>query len=189
VLERWLEQLPPAPRLLEVGPGTGQLALYVEALGAHVSVIDLSAENVAYCRQRGLSASVGDVRALGHASSLGLFDGVYAINVLLHVPRAEHAATLAGIRCHLVPGGGVLLVNWGGIDSEGVWEQDHFVPRRFFSLYDDAQFASLAFEGFEVTRRELLSEHARDGMHPQLLALRRVPLEAGEASPQGTPRA
>jgi SAM-dependent methyltransferase len=172
VLESWLEGLPSAPRLLELGPGTGQLALYARGLGARVSAIDLSPENVAYCQARGIRAMVGDLRQLGQLEGMGPFDGVYAINVLLHVPRAEHAAVLSGIGRQLVPGGAVLLVNWGGTDSEGVWDGDHFEPKRFFSLYDDAQFDVLAFEGFEVVRRELLSQHVRDGMHPQLLALR-----------------
>jgi SAM-dependent methyltransferase len=174
VLERWLSELPSAPRLLELGPGTGQLALVVAALGARVHAIDLSEQNVAYCRQRGLSAEVGDLRALGSLDGLGLFDGVYAINVLLHVPRAEHAAVIAGVRRRLVSGGHLLLVNWGGIDVEGIWADDPFVPQRFFSLYDDESFGALGFDGFEVVRRELLPFPSPNGQHPQLLALRRA---------------
>src|SRR5688572_22482574 len=51
MMERWLRELPPGPRLLELGPGTGQVAAYVTQLGARVSAVDLSPENVAYCRQ------------------------------------------------------------------------------------------------------------------------------------------
>ena len=98
VLERWLQELPPAARLLELGPGTGQLAAHAAGLGARVHAIDLSARNVAYCHQRGVSAQVGDFRALGHIDGLGLFDGVYAINALLHVPRARQALVIAGAR-------------------------------------------------------------------------------------------
>src|SRR5688572_32907702 len=59
VIERWLAELPPSPRLLELGPGTGQVAAYASGLGARVVAIDLSPQNVAYCRQRGISAQVG----------------------------------------------------------------------------------------------------------------------------------
>jgi 2-polyprenyl-3-methyl-5-hydroxy-6-metoxy-1,4-benzoquinol methylase len=97
-LEGWLHELPPAARLLELGPGTGQLAAHAARLGARVHAIDLSARNVAYCQQRGVSAQVGDFRALGHIDGLGLFDGIYAVNALLHVPRAEHASVIAGAR-------------------------------------------------------------------------------------------
>jgi SAM-dependent methyltransferase len=181
VLEAWLPELPSSPRLLELGPGTGQLALQVEALGARVHAIDVSAQNVGYCRQRGISAEVGDFRALRSIDGLGSFDGVYSINALLHVPRAEHAAVIAGVRHCLVPGGRLLLVNWGGTDSEGIWADDHFDPPRFFSLYDDASFCALTFEGFEVVRRELLSFQSPDGHHPQLLALRSVPVHGLES--------
>lgn len=175
VLERWLAELPAAPRLLELGPGTGQLAAHAQRLGARVRAVDLSPQNVAYCLQRGVAAEVGDVRALGSIAGLGSFDGVYAINVLLHVPRAEHAPVVAGIRRCLLPGGSLLLVNWGGCEREGIWAEDRIVPPRFFSQYDDARFGELSFEGFEAVRREVLPHAAPDGLRPQLLVLRRVP--------------
>jgi SAM-dependent methyltransferase len=180
VLETWLQTLPRAPRLLELGPGTGQLGCYAERLGARVVAVDLSAQNVAYCRQRGLSASVGDFRALRHIDGLGRFDGVYAINALLHVPRNEHASVVAGARHCLVPGGHLLLVNWGGLHREGIWAEDSCDPPRFFSQYDAASFAALNFEGFEVVRREVLAVQAPDGQQPQLLALRSVPVPEAE---------
>jgi len=182
VLEAWLHDLPSAARLLELGPGTGQLAAHATRLGARVHAIDLSARNVAFCRQRGVSAQVGDFRALSTIDGLGCFDGVYSINALLHVPRSEHASVIAGARHCLVPGGRLLLVNWGGRDEEGIWADDSCVPARFFSLYDDAAFGALAFEGFEVVRRELLADHTPNGLHPQLLALRSVPIPDGISS-------
>ena len=178
VLERWLDDLPSSPRLLELGPGTGQLASWAEELGARVHAIDLSGENVAYCRQRGISAEVGDFRRLSCSEGLGSFDGVYAINALLHVPRAEHASVVASARGCLVPGGGLLIVNWGGRDMEGIYTDDTCVPPRYFSHYDDAGFFALAFAGFDVVRRELLTAETPDGLHPQLLALRSVAIPA-----------
>lgn len=175
VLERWLAELPRSPRLLELGPGTGQLALHAQQLGASVSAVDLSPQNVEYCRRRGIAAQVGDVRALGALEGLGLFEGVYAINCLLHVPRAEHAAVVAGMRACLVPGGSVLIASWGGSDMEGIWEADRCDPPRFFCHYDDASFQALTFDGFEVVRREILREHVLDELHPQVLVLRAVP--------------
>jgi SAM-dependent methyltransferase len=174
VLEAWLGDLPEAPRLLELGPGTGQLAQHARALGASVLAIDLSPENVAQCRARGIDARVGNLRALDEEPELGIFDGIYSINVLLHVPRNEHPGVIASARRHLAPGGRLLLANWGGQDSEGIFAEDTFDPPRFFSLYDDASFAKLEFDGFQIIRRELLPDQARDGLHPQVLVLRRL---------------
>jgi SAM-dependent methyltransferase len=174
VLESWLQALSSAPRLLELGPGTGQLALHATKLGARVHAIELSARNVEYCRQRGVSAEEGDFRALAIREDLKDFDGVYAINALLHAPRAEHVSILAGVQRCLVPGGSVLLVNWGGRSVEGIYADDNCSPPRFFSHYDDTSFSALTFEGFEIVRREVLSVHTPDGLHPQLLALRHV---------------
>ena len=174
VIEAWLLDLPSSPRLLELGPGTGQLALYAESLGARVHAIDLSPENVSYCRQRGISAEVGDFRALRRLEGQQPFDGVYAINALLHVPRSEHAAVMAGVLDCLLPGGGLLMVNWGGRDFEGIWAEDPYDPPRFFSQYDDAAFLELTFDGFDVVRREVLPVPAPDGARPQLLIARRA---------------
>jgi SAM-dependent methyltransferase len=176
LLERWLQQLPSSPRLLELGPGTGQLAAHAESLGARVHAIDLSARNVACCRERGISAEVGDFRELARRAGLGLFDGIYAINALLHVPRAEHASVVGGARRCLVPGGGLLLVNWGGRDAEGVFDGDNLDPPRFFSQHADLSFNALTFEGFQVVRREILPFHTSDGtLRPQVLILRSLP--------------
>jgi SAM-dependent methyltransferase len=182
VLEGWLRCLPEAPRLLELGPGTGQLASYAQSLGARVHAIDLSRENVMYCRERGVSAEVGDFRALGELDGLGFFDGVYAINALLHVPRAEHAGVVAAVRERLLLGGNLLIVSWGGRDIEGVWADDPCDPPRFFSHYDEDAFQRLTFDGFEVVRREVIAFRAPDGLQPQLLALRKVPV-LGSAEP------
>jgi SAM-dependent methyltransferase len=173
LLEAWLRELPEKPRLLELGPGTGQLAQHAQNLGADVLALDLSPENVARCRARGVRAVVGNFRALDDEPDLGTFDGVYSINALLHVPRAEHAGVFASVRRHLAPRGGLLLASWGGTDSEGIYEKDTFEPPRFFSLYDDATFARLEPDGFDVIRRELLPDQTPDGLHPQVLVARR----------------
>lgn len=174
VLEGWLATLPPAPRLLELGPGTGQAAALCQRLGARVHAIDLSPQNVAYCRQRGIAAEIGDLRALGQLSRLGRFGGIYAINALLHVPRAEHAVVVAAARQLLEPDGSLLLASWGGCTREGVWLEDRCDPPRFFSQYDDDAFLALTFDGFEIVRREILPDRAPDGLRPQLVVLRRV---------------
>lgn len=173
VIERWLAELPPNPRLLELGPGTGQLAAYATGLGARVLALDLSPENVARCRQRGLTAQVGDLRAVGDMAELGTFDGVYAINSILHVPRAEHAAVVSGARQRLALGGSLLLVSWGGVEREGIWAEDRCDPPRFFSQYDHATFSALSFDGFDALRREVIADQSPDGQQPQLLVLRK----------------
>lgn len=81
---------------------------------------------------------------------------------------------LAGIHDLLLPGGGVLLVSWGGRDEEGIWPADSCDPPRFFSFYGEAAFRALAFDGFEVTRRDVLAAETPDGLRPQLLTLRRL---------------
>lgn len=102
----------PGARLLELGVGTGRIALPVAVAGCEVVGIDLSAEML-----RGLAARLprhagaavsllrGDIAALPFRA--GVFDGVMATHVL-HLVR-DWRAVLGGLARVLRPGGLILL--------------------------------------------------------------------------------
>jgi SAM-dependent methyltransferase len=86
--------LPPAPRLLDAGCGTGRNLVEFGVLGG-ADGVDPSADAVAYCHARGL----GDVRQAS-LESLPFddrrFDLLFALDVLEHV--ADDAGALAELR-------------------------------------------------------------------------------------------
>src|ERR1700758_4470142 len=59
--------------LLDLGCGTGEDAIHLEALGAKVAAIDASPEMVRVARTRGVNASVLSIEDLAHIK--GYFDG------------------------------------------------------------------------------------------------------------------
>jgi magnesium-protoporphyrin O-methyltransferase len=87
-------------RLLDAGCGTGALSVEAARRGAHVVGIDISPKLVALARHRApkeladrLDFRVGDLLD----ESLGRFDHVVSMDVLIHYPLADAVATLAAL--------------------------------------------------------------------------------------------
>ncbi|WP_282937145.1 class I SAM-dependent methyltransferase [Paenibacillus sp. RC67] len=121
--------------VLEIGAGTGRDSQYFRECGLEVSCIDLSEEMVRHCKEKGLNASVMDFYQLDFADQS--YDAVYALNCLLHVPKGELGLVLAEISRVVKADGLFYMGVYGGRDSEGIWEDDTYEPKRFFSFYTD----------------------------------------------------
>ena len=158
--------------LLEIGSGPGKDGLFFQGQGLDVTCTDLSPAMVALCQQKGLRAYVRDFLNLGFEPAS--FDAVYALNCLLHVPKADLPAVLASIRRLLVPDGLFFLGLWGGQDSEQVWEHDTYEPKRFFSFHTDAGIQDAVRPYFEVLSFKALGESNGPDTHFQRLILRRA---------------
>lgn len=137
-------------RLLEVGAGAGHDSSFFRANGVDVVASDLSAQMVAKCREKGLEAHVAGFLELGTVFPAASFDAVYALNCLLHVPNADLPSVLEAIRGIVRPGGLFFLGVYGGAGTEGISEQDNYVPQRFFSWRTDEQIQEFAAASFEI---------------------------------------
>jgi len=117
--------------LLEIGAGTGQDSKFFQDMGMIVNCIDLSPEMIKLCQQKGLSAQVMDMIELDFPPES--FDAVYALNSLLHIPKADFRTVLENVRKVLKPSGLFYLGVYGSDEElEGIWEQDAYDPKRFF---------------------------------------------------------
>ncbi len=133
--------------LLEIGAGTGRDSKFFQDIGLNVTCIDMSPEMIKLCQQKGLSARVMDMVNLDFPSDS--FEAVYSLNNLLHIPKAETRIVLENIRRVLKPAGLFYLGVYGSDEeSEGVWEQDPYNPKRFFSFYNDANIQKITAEFF-----------------------------------------
>ncbi len=106
-------------RVLEVGPGTGELAERIQTeLGADVVAVDISERMVELTRARGVEAVVGDVQALPFED--GSFDCAVAAWMLYHVPDVQLGiAELARV---LRPDGRLVAVTNGADHWDGLRE-------------------------------------------------------------------
>ncbi|MGD8395174.1 MAG: class I SAM-dependent methyltransferase [Candidatus Eiseniibacteriota bacterium] len=99
-------------RLLDVGCGPGESAVYFALRGARVTAADVSPAMLGHCqavaRYHGTTVTTLESPAEALALPDASFDVVYAANVLHHVTDQERA--LAEFRRVLVPGG--IVVTW-----------------------------------------------------------------------------
>jgi SAM-dependent methyltransferase len=169
VIDDFLSRIAPGSSVLELGAGAGQAAMYVADKGYRVTAMDLSPANVDYATARGIEARVGDFTDPGF--HVGVFDGVFALNSILHVKKELFAEVLEVTRRSLRRGGIALIVVWGGFNYEGTLDDEWTDPPRFFAFYSDEDFAALPTPGFKRLVCESRRDDLEDEMHPQILVL------------------
>lgn len=160
-------------KLLEVGAGTGLHGKFFLDNGLDVICTDLSPNMVTCCREKGLQAYTMDFLNLDFPTES--FDAVFAMNCLLHVPRRDLPQVLAEIRDLLQPKGLFYWGQYGGIEHEGVFDDDHYTPKRFFSFLTDEQVKVYAAQYFEQHSFNCI-DLDDDEMHYQGMVLRRTPI-------------
>lgn len=163
--------------LLEIGAGPGKFGLFFKEQGMDVVCTDLSPEMVRLCRQKGLIAHVMDFLHLDFPD--GSFDAVFALNCLLHVPKAELPSVLASIRRVLRPGGLFYMGVYGGNEFEGIRLNDDHEPKRFFALYTHEGMQEVVSEVFEIVSFDVVpmqksADGSRANYHFQSMILRRA---------------
>jgi SAM-dependent methyltransferase len=135
--------------LLEMGAGPGHDSKFFQDTGLAVTCIDLSPEMIKLCQQKGLSARVMDMTNLEFPTDS--FDAVYALNSLLHIPKADFRTVLENVRKVLKPSGLFYLGVYGSNEEfEGTWEQDAYDPKRFFSFHTDEGIQKTTADVFEL---------------------------------------
>ncbi len=175
LLDDWSRRLTPRVRILELGAGTGQASAHLAAAGFELLALDLSPGNVDKCRQRGLAAVVADMGRLEDIDDPLFhppYDAAFAINSLIHFPKAQLDGALGSIAAALGPGAPLLFTLWGGESSEGIWEDDWCDPPRFFSFFDDDEAGQLEFTAFDTVGFRILDNSDSEGLHSLVFELR-----------------
>ncbi len=163
-----------AKTLLELGSGPGRDGLFFQQNGLEVTCTDLSPEMVALCRSKGLEAHEVDFLSLEGERT---FDAVYALNSLLHVPKADLEAILGRVSTYLNPGGLFYFGVYGGQTFEGVWPGDNHEPKRFFAYYQDHDLLERVMSSFDLHyfRRVPVSLERSADFHFQSMIWQRPP--------------
>lgn len=133
---------------LEIGAGPGKDSLFFNEQGFSTISTDLSPEMVRLCKEKGLEAKVMSFANLEFPDHH--FDSIWAMNCLLHVPKDQIRDVLTEIKRVLKPAGLFFMGVYGGEDSEGIWEDDFYTPKRFFSFFEDESIKKLVSEFFEI---------------------------------------
>jgi len=135
-------------RLIDIGAGSGVHGKFFQDQGIDVTCLDLSPANIEKCHQKGLKTYLFNVLELGQIGQS--FDCGFALNSLLHIPTRLLPAALANISRVIGPNGLFFWGQYGGEYREGVYQDDGYQPKRFFSLLTDTQMQDLALRSFVV---------------------------------------
>lgn len=159
-------------RILEIGAGVGFTSRWFADRGIDVVATDLSPEQVALCRAKGLEAQVRDMYRLDFPEES--FGAVWMMNCIHHVPPGDVAEVLAGVAAVVQPGGLVYLGVWGGVDEEGMPEDDFYQPPRYFCFRSDDTLRRVVGEEFDVLSFDTFTpEEGDDRLHMQSLVMER----------------
>ena len=160
-----LARLGPAPRILDLGCGSGRDMAWLEAQGAVVTGVDLSAGMLEQARR----IVTGTLRQMDMCEldfPAVSFDAVWCCASLLHIPKATAPDVLAQIRTLLTAAGMLFLAVQEG--SGEVWERGGPFGRhrRFFARYTREEIAVLLTEAC-FTTLECASgrAHGRSWLH------------------------
>ncbi len=156
--------------LLDIGAGAGYYGKYFKDKGIHVSCIDFSKQMIIYCLEKGLDAYVMDFYNIDFQGQM--FDAAWALNTLLHVPKNSFEEVLINIRRTLRPNGLLYIGVYGGLNSEGIWKDDFYKPKRFFSFYENQDIKNIVKKFFKVEEFSVISLEKRN-MDFQSMILRK----------------
>jgi len=144
------QQFLPAGKIIDLGCGNGRDIEWFEAHGYDCTGIDISEALIKLAKAKGLSAKffVKSFYELDFPS--GSFDGFWAANSLIHVPREKIQGVLDKIKKIVKPHGiGLITVKEGSGHRFKEWRQSGH--KRFFEYYSKEEFESyLAKTGFKV---------------------------------------
>jgi ubiquinone/menaquinone biosynthesis C-methylase UbiE len=116
--------LRPGQRVLDLGCGTGGLAMLVKRLHPHVDVVGLDPDPQALARARRKAARAGLALQLDQGFGDALpypdasFDRILSAFVLHHVPSEQKEPTLREVRRVLTPEGTLHVLDFGGPDPK-----------------------------------------------------------------------
>lgn len=132
--------LNPSDSVLDAGCGTGITSKYFIKKGFRVTGIDFSTKMINIAKREVPEAKFQtlDFKNIGELESV--FDGIFMMASLLHVPKQDAQMRIAEISKKLKSGGyfyiGVKEIRSDGVEEETKKEDDYGYPyERFFSYY------------------------------------------------------
>ena len=136
-------------KVLDLGCGSGDHALYFKGQGLDVTCIDLSEEMIELCLTKGLDAMVMDIEDLDFLNES--FDGVWAVASLLHIPKQKLDGVTGAIYRILKPQGKLYVCVYEGQCQRFV--EDESLPR-FFNFFTYEELLGYFCDRFEVLKSE-----------------------------------
>jgi hypothetical protein len=156
--------------LIDLGAGTGIHGKFFQDHGIDVTCIDLVPAHIEKCLKKGLRSITLDFFNLPSLEQK--YAAGFAFNSLLHIPTDTLPVALDNIYNILEPSGLLFWGQYGGEYREGIYQDDHHQPKRFFSLLNDSQMSKMAERNFEIIKFEKIKQEDADPLYFQSMLLR-----------------
>ena len=141
--------------LLEIGAGAGYDSQFFINNGLSVTAVDISSEMVKNCQEKGIEAYELDFYNLSRLNNK--YDCIYAMNTLLHVPKADLPHVLNEINAVLDSSGLFYMGLYGGQDTEGEFIKIEVSDApRFFAFHSKSYLKEVLERHFRIIDFETL---------------------------------
>ncbi|MEK9152200.1 MAG: class I SAM-dependent methyltransferase [Patescibacteria group bacterium] len=160
-MDEFCRLMPPGAEVLDVGCAGGVKTNLLRQRGFRATGIDLSDGLIAVARREFPEVEFHNLDLRDVASLGKKFDGIYALAVLLHVPKAEVDGVLRGWAESLKPGGHAFVAvkerRDGQPEEEILEETDYgYAYRRFFSFFTPDELRErLRRAGLEIVSEQV----------------------------------
>jgi SAM-dependent methyltransferase len=151
-LEKFIRFSKVGGRTLDLGSSNGLYGSYLQDRGYKLKCIDISEEMILLSRSKNLDTEYMEINNLKFEPES--FDNIWSLNTILHIPSSEINKTLESISNILSKDGIFYLGSYGGKRFEGIYENDRYTPKRFFSFYTDQQLISIVEKYFKIINFE-----------------------------------
>lgn len=131
-------------QILEIGSGTGALALWMTQLGHVVTCIEPAEKAAEIARKRGLKVEICNFQDFHSAQK---FDSILAISSLIHIPRAEMESQIKKIAGLL---NGFVFLSFIEGEGEGYEDPTGVGKERFFAKFSEAELTKMLSTYFSI---------------------------------------
>lgn len=147
-LEETIKLFPPNSKILDLGSGSGNHALFFKNKGFDVLCLDISDGMLSKCREKGLKTIKMDFEELEFPEKS--FDVVWAYTSLLHISKEKTFKVVDKISFILKDNGFLMISFKEGIGEGAV--DFRLGGKRWFSLYTDEEIRQLLEKDFIILK-------------------------------------
>jgi len=133
-------------KILDLGCGSGDHAVYFSKQGFDVTCIDLSKEMIELCKEKGLNASIMDIEDLKFEDNF--FDGIWATTSLLHILKSKIPNIVKKLTL-LLKNNGILYICLKEGEGEKIKEEGKGL-KRFFAFWKKEELLKIFKRSFEL---------------------------------------
>lgn len=137
-------------KIIDLGSGSGNHALYFSQRGYDVLCTDISEGMLELCRRKGLETKLMDLEDLQLPANE--YDGAWASASLLHVPREKAPSIIEKIAEILKPGGLFMLAVKEGKEERFETHPKYPNTKRWFVYFSDEEVRGLLEPRFDLIR-------------------------------------